>query len=94
MNATRRGDFQSPPERPIENRPCEERPTGSRPYSRREAIRYGALGGIVLLSAGLIVRGRQARESADCPQNPGCHGCAALAECGLPQAVKARESAL
>jgi electron transport complex protein RnfB len=62
--------------------------------TRRElctsAIRYLALGGVTLLTGGLVYRGARARGRAPCPPAAGCEGCAALAECTQPQAAAAR----
>jgi hypothetical protein len=58
--------------------------------TRRElfssSVRYVALGGLTLLSAGLVLR--QGR--AACPRLPDCRGCAALDRCSLPEAVEVR----
>lgn len=57
----------------------------SRREAVRTAIRYATLGGIGLLSGGLLVR-----NGTSCPQPTTCRGCAALRECHLPQAIAAR----
>jgi hypothetical protein len=58
--------------------------------NRRELLttsaRYIALGGLAILSAGLILR----RGGAACPQLPGCRDCTALDRCDLPEAVAVR----
>jgi hypothetical protein len=67
----------------------------------RDAVRYLALGGIVLLSGGLITRDVGRGRSDRCPntgavvrlpqeQHLVCRDCAALAECPLPAAAAAR----
>jgi hypothetical protein len=50
-------------------------------------IRYAALGGITLWSAGLIRGGGKT-----CRQSIACGQCAKLADCALPQAAAAREN--
>jgi hypothetical protein len=67
----------------------------------RDVVRYLALGGIVLLSGGLIIRdfGRQrvdgcAKTGAAVrlpQQHLACRDCAALVECPLPAAAAARK---
>ncbi len=47
----------------------------------RGLLGLGAAGGIALL----VWRD-------DCPKLPGCQGCAALGDCGLPQARAARDA--
>ena len=59
------------------------------PQNRREmlcsAARGAALGGLALLSAALIVRGRRRTREESCPLDyrTACAGCAALARCQL-----------
>ncbi len=63
--------------------------------TRREfcasAIRTAALGGVALLSADLLRRGAGA--AAACPQSVPCGQCAALKDCSLPQAARAKAAA-
>ncbi len=62
--------------------------------TRRElctsAIRWLALGGVTLLTGGLIYRGARTRGKMAGPPATACEGCAALAECMQPQAAAAR----
>ena len=56
----------------------------------RTSARWLALGGIGLLSGGLIVRG--SGKTAECRQSASCHDCATLARCTLPPAMTARNN--
>ena len=66
---------------------------GSLSLNRREmcrtALRWTALGGIAMLSAGLI--GKRAGGGAGCRRADACRQCGLLAECRLPQAQEARK---
>jgi hypothetical protein len=52
--------------------------------------RYAAAGGIVVLSAGLAVKGFLLPEEARCRVASACRDCRAAADCGLPAAVQFR----
>ncbi len=52
----------------------------------RSTLRYLALGGISLTSAGLIARGVGA-SAEGCRRRLSCGGCAAIVHCNLPQAL-------
>jgi hypothetical protein len=57
--------------------------------SRRTFLRNAALGGLAAVTGVLVARqGRQA-----CVNNGICRGCAAYDECGLPQALSAKQAA-
>ena len=59
-------------------------PTSKGRPTRRDfiaAVRSAAAGGIVLLSAGLIVKGYLAPEEARCRVAGACRGCPAAADC-------------
>jgi len=57
----------------------------------RSTARYLALGGLSLVSAGLIVRGGGSSAAA-CGRRCGCRGCPALAHCQLACAAARREA--
>ena len=67
--------------------------TSAQQPSRREmvrsALRYLALGGISLTSAGLIARSVASSAAGGCPRSP-CGDCAAIDHCNLPQALAAK----
>jgi hypothetical protein len=56
----------------------------------RSTLRYLALGGISLTSAGLIARGVAPPAGGGCRQSPSCAGCGAIARCELPRALAAK----
>ena len=58
----------------------------------RSAARYLALGGISVVSAGMIWRSRIAADGAQCRRQSGCRECKLLGRCDLPQAIKAKDS--
>lgn len=66
------------------------------PQDRREmfwtSVRYLALGGIGLLSAGLIAPGSGPPGRGRCGQPVSCGDCRAIARCTLPAARAARRS--
>lgn len=68
--------------------------TAARRQNRREmfrsTLRYLALGGISLGSAGLIARAVTSPAQGGCRRWPSCRDCAALAQCTLPQASAAK----
>jgi hypothetical protein len=70
------------------NHAAEQQP--SRREMFRTALRYLALGGISLTSAGLIARGAASPAQGGCRWSPSCGDCAAIAHCNLPQALTAR----
>lgn len=53
----------------------------------RSTLRYLALGGISLTSAGLIARGVASSAAGGCLWSSSCGDCAAIAHCNLPQAL-------
>ena len=57
----------------------------------RSGLRYLALGGIAVFSAGLLLRDALAPGANRCRRSPCCRGCAVLADCRLPQAATARQ---
>ena len=69
--------------------------TTAKRQSRREmlrsTLRYLALGGISLASAGLIARGAASPAQGGCRRSPSCGNCAAITYCKLPQALAARK---
>ena len=65
-------------------------PQPSRREMFRSAIRYLALGGISLASAGLIARGAASPTQGGCRWSPSCGDCEAITQCNLPQALAAR----
>jgi hypothetical protein len=69
--------------------PCVKGDRSTRRELLASSVRYVALGGLTLLSAGLVMR----RGNPICPRLPDCRDCAALDRCGLPEAVAARRSA-
>jgi len=62
--------------------------------SRREmfrgSARYLILGGLAVLSAGLVARGSGSSARDRCPRSSRCRDCTAFSDCGLPQARSAR----
>ena len=66
----------------------------SRSMNRREffksCARYGVLGGLALLAWPLLRRGR-ASVRENCISDGICTRCGALRECGLPQALSAKQ---
>ena len=56
----------------------------------RAAARYAAASGIVLLSAGLILKSRLVGEDQRCAIPEACRGCRSAPECRLPAAVRFR----
>ena len=57
----------------------------------RDIIRYAALIGLGVIG-GAAVRRRRALRDGDCLNRGICRGCEALDDCGLPQAVSARQA--
>lgn len=64
----------------------------SRREMLRSGVRYLALAGVSLLSAGLLVRGRGGSASDRCPRSAPCRHCGALAKCRRPQALAAKNA--
>ncbi len=62
----------------------------SRRQMFRRCLRYAALGGLALLSAGVLARGTDSRRKGPCARPLPCGGCPALARCRLPQALSAK----
>ena len=58
----------------------------------RSSARYMALGGLALLSAGLLARPRGSPARSRCRRAVACRRCAALANCRLPQALLAKKA--
>ena len=56
----------------------------------RSCLRYLALGGVSLVSAGLIGRGTASPATDGCCRSPYCGDCGAIAGCELPQALAAK----
>jgi hypothetical protein len=56
--------------------------------SRRAFLRNTALGGLAALTATLVAR----QGSQVCVNNGLCRGCAEFDDCGLPQALSAKEA--
>ena len=72
------------------NHATEQQP--SRREVFRTALRYLALGGISLMSAGLIARGAASPAQGGCRWSPSCATCPMpTAHCRLPQALAARK---
>lgn len=71
------------------NQPAEERRTRREFF--RDALRYLALGGVCVLSVGLIGRSRRASQGSSCPGPSTCRECRELSRCSLPQAVVFRD---
>ena len=69
--------------------------TTAKRQSRREmfrsTLRYLALGGISLASAGLIARGVASSAAGGCRRSASCGDCEAIARCRLPQALAAKK---
>ena len=63
--------------------------------TRRDAIvasaRYAAVGGLAILSAGMIAKGYFVPEEERCGVSAACRGCGSVAECNLPAAVRFRQ---
>jgi len=57
----------------------------------RDGLRYAILGGLAAVSGKLVAR-RAARPAGQVCISAGiCRGCAAFEDCGLPQALSAKE---
>lgn len=54
------------------------------------AARYAALGGLALLSGGLLVKRAGMSEEQRCRADQRCCDCAAWSRCDLPQAIESR----
>jgi len=67
-------------------------PARSRREMFRSTARYLALGGISLLSAGLIAKGTTSSAGGRCRRSFDCRNCAAVAYCQLPPALSARSA--
>ena len=67
-------------------KPHPEPPGGN----RRDFIRHSALGGMAALTGALAVR--SVRQT--CHNDGLCRGCAVFDDCGLPQALSAKQAAL
>jgi len=65
-------------------------PQPSRREMFRSAVRCLALGGISLMSAGLIARGAASPVQGGCRRSPSCGDCTAVTHCKLPQASAVR----
>jgi hypothetical protein len=65
-------------------------PQPSRREMFRSGLRYLALGGISLMSAGLIARGAASSAQGGCRWSPSCGDCPAITCCKLPQALAVR----
>ncbi|MFH1267374.1 MAG: hypothetical protein ABIK89_16745 [Planctomycetota bacterium] len=63
----------------------------SRRAMLRSAARSFVLGGLAVLSAGLLARGKGASAESRCPRPGICRRCAVLASCSLPPALAARK---
>ncbi len=72
------------------SQPAQRQPT--RREVLRSSARYLALGGVTLMSAGLIA-GRSGRWATDCDRRlSACRDCAVLNDCRLAPAVAAKKS--
>jgi hypothetical protein len=54
-------------------------------------VRYSVLGGLSLLSAGLVVRSLRSPGAAGCPRNTACRDCTAWSGCQRAEALSARQ---
>ena len=63
----------------------------SRREMLRSGVRYLALTGVSLLSAGLLVRASGPTAADRCSRSPACGNCRALATCRRPQALAAKK---
>ena len=70
---------------PFQHRPIERR------AFLRSGVRYGLLAGLAAVVARSVSGGRLGRQ--DCSNQGVCRGCPAYADCGLPQALSARQAA-
>ncbi|MGP8201659.1 MAG: hypothetical protein ACLQU4_19385 [Limisphaerales bacterium] len=67
--------------------------SGGRRQFFRDGLRYLALGGLAAVSGKLVAR-QGVRPAGEVCVNAGiCRGCEAFEDCGLPQALSARQAA-
>lgn len=58
----------------------------------RSGVRYALLAGIAAVSAALVVRRDRALPGQTCINQGICRGCGAFDDCGLPQALSAKQA--
>jgi hypothetical protein len=66
-------------------------PNAGRRQFLRDALRYISLGGLAAVSGKLVVRQAARPAGQVCVSAGICRGCAVFEDCGLPQALSARQ---
>jgi hypothetical protein len=66
-------------------------PSAGRRQFLRDALRYISLGGLAAVSGKLVARQAARPAGQVCISAGICRGCAAFEDCGLPQALSAKE---